>query len=111
MVQMAGRSATEELPPRKMTSAAQEITAVCWPLLGLMRKEQKIQTDASHKRYRDRQDESTGNIIRHQESVTDSYSEAALQRLTRTANPETTPPRLGLHLEKSLDFLYVAGGR
>lgn len=111
MVQMAGRSATEELPPQRMTSVVQEITALCWPLLGLMRKEQKIQTDASHKRHRDRQDESKGNIIRHQESVTDNYSEMALQGLTRTVNPETTPPRLGLHLEKSLDFLYVAGGR
>ena len=35
-------------PPGGMR-AEQEVAAVCWPLLGLMRKEQKVQTDASHK--------------------------------------------------------------
>lgn len=91
--------------------AEQEVAAVCWPLLGLMRKEQKVQTDASHKRHTDTQDDSKGNVTHHQESVSGSYSETALQGLPRTVNPRPTPPRLGSHLEKSLDFMCVAGGR
>ena len=45
---MEGRSVAEELPPWRMT-AVQEITAMHWPLLDPMRKEQKIQADPSDK--------------------------------------------------------------
>lgn len=57
---MEGRSVAEELPPWRMT-AVQEITAMHWPLLDPMRKEQKIETDASDKRHRFRKDELKGN--------------------------------------------------